>query len=100
MSLRGIVVLGLWVCLLQSVWGNPVFRVEHKFKGKEVSLKDLRAHDTRRHGRLLSNIDLPLGGNGNPSDTGFVLLDFFLWDCVVLFDDWLFVLVIESVAYS
>ncbi|KAH9610597.1 hypothetical protein KSS87_009842 [Heliosperma pusillum] len=31
---------------------------------------ELRAHDRRRHGRLLATLDLPLGGNGQPSDTG------------------------------
>ncbi|RVW70163.1 Aspartic proteinase-like protein 2 [Vitis vinifera] len=29
-----------------------------------------QAHDTRRHGRILSAVDLPLGGNGHPSEAG------------------------------
>ncbi|XVF41477.1 hypothetical protein PTKIN_Ptkin01aG0282800 [Pterospermum kingtungense] len=53
--------------------GNVVtFDVKYKFGGKVRSLREMRAHDTRRHGRLLStvDIDLPLGGNGDPSETG------------------------------
>ncbi|PPD70622.1 hypothetical protein GOBAR_DD32496 [Gossypium barbadense] len=40
--------------------------------GHGKNLSALRAHDIRRHGRLLSTIgvDLPLGGNGHPSETG------------------------------
>ncbi|XP_022745419.1 aspartic proteinase-like protein 2 isoform X2 [Durio zibethinus] len=54
-------------------FGNVVtFDVKHKFAGKGKNLSALRAHDIRRHGRLLStvNVDLPLGGNGHPSETG------------------------------
>ena len=32
----------------------------------------LRAHDGRRHGRLLAAADLPLGGLSLPTDTGYV----------------------------
>ncbi|KAL8170828.1 hypothetical protein V2J09_022632 [Rumex salicifolius] len=73
MGLGIIAVIGLsvWQLLLvQTVSGNPVFRVDHKFNGKERSLSAFRAHDAIRHGRMLGNIDLPLGGNGNPSATG------------------------------
>ncbi|XP_022157064.1 aspartic proteinase-like protein 2 [Momordica charantia] len=50
---------------------NLVFEVQHKFKGRERSLSALKAHDVRRHGsRLLSVIDLQLGGNGHPAETG------------------------------
>ncbi|XVF41479.1 hypothetical protein PTKIN_Ptkin01aG0283000 [Pterospermum kingtungense] len=55
-------------------FGNVVtFDVKHKFGGKIKNLSALRAHDIRRHGRFLSttvDIDLPLGGNGEPSETG------------------------------
>ncbi|KAM7494416.1 hypothetical protein LguiB_029025 [Lonicera macranthoides] len=56
--------------LVQLVKGSVVFEVEHKFKGigKRSSLSALRAHDTHRHARILSAVDLPLGGNGRPSD--------------------------------
>lgn len=74
--------LGRWVfrvCVLvlllpTIVSGNVIFRVQNKFKGRERSLNALRAHDARRHGRLLSAVDLFLGGNGSPTATGFVLL--------------------------
>ncbi|KAJ9703299.1 hypothetical protein PVL29_004908 [Vitis rotundifolia] len=70
--------LGRWVlcfCLLALflptiVSGNAVFRVQHKFKGRGKSLDALRAHDTRRRGRILSAVDLSLGGNGHPSEAG------------------------------
>ncbi|KAL9260414.1 Aspartic proteinase 36-like protein, partial [Drosera capensis] len=69
---RFCVVLGL---VLVSVWGvdgsNGVFRVQHKYKGTEkFSLGTLRDHDMRRHGRLLFDVEIPLGGNGNPSASG------------------------------
>ncbi|XP_074321173.1 aspartic proteinase 36-like [Silene latifolia] len=73
MNLRKIMVMGL--CILQvisMVYGNALFKVEHKFKGERKTIKELRAHDQyrHRHGRFLATIDLPLGGNGQPSDAG------------------------------
>ncbi|KAI3439398.1 Peptidase A1 domain-containing protein [Psidium guajava] len=57
--------------LTSMVCGNVVFKVHNKFKGREDrSLTAMRAHDARRHGRLLSAVDLQLGGNGHPSETG------------------------------
>nr|DAD37169.1 TPA_asm: hypothetical protein HUJ06_007810 [Nelumbo nucifera] len=56
--------------LATSVSANGVFRVQHKFAGRKRSLSDIKAHDERRHRRLLSGLDLPLGGNGHPADTG------------------------------
>ncbi|TXG48815.1 hypothetical protein EZV62_024690 [Acer yangbiense] len=57
---------------LGGVFGNLVFKVENKFRigGKERTLSALKAHDDRRRGRILSSVDLPLGGNGQPSETG------------------------------
>jgi hypothetical protein len=52
------------------VRGNLVFPVQHKFKGRERSLSALKAHDVRRHSRILYDVDLKLGGNGAPSETG------------------------------
>ncbi|XP_062144190.1 aspartic proteinase 36-like isoform X2 [Alnus glutinosa] len=52
------------------VRGNLVFPVHHKFKGRERSLTALKAHDVRRHRRILFDVDLELGGNGRPSDAG------------------------------
>ncbi|XP_019104419.1 aspartic proteinase 36 isoform X2 [Beta vulgaris subsp. vulgaris] len=73
MDLR--ILMVLCICILQSfqlsmVSGNAFFKVEHKYKGTKRTLKELRAHDVRRHGRMLAAIDLPMGGNGKPSDAG------------------------------
>ncbi|KAK9673483.1 hypothetical protein RND81_12G170300 [Saponaria officinalis] len=71
MDLRQILMVGLCICEVSSmVLGNAVFKVEHKFKGGRKTIRELRAHDQRRHGRFLATIDLPLGGNGQPSDAG------------------------------
>ncbi|XP_021734363.1 aspartic proteinase-like protein 2 [Chenopodium quinoa] len=74
MDLRVLMVLGvicIWQCNeILMVSGNAFFEVEHKFKGGNRTLKELRAHDVRRHGRMLDAVDLPLGGNGQPSDAG------------------------------
>ena len=51
-----------------------VFEVRRKFRrhdGGDAHLAALREHDGRRHGRfLLGSVDLPLGGNGLPTETG------------------------------
>ncbi|KAG7575741.1 Xylanase inhibitor C-terminal [Arabidopsis thaliana x Arabidopsis arenosa] len=50
---------------------NLVFQVRSKFAGKrEKDLGALRAHDVHRHSRLLSAIDLPLGGDSQPESIG------------------------------
>ncbi|XP_020210584.1 aspartic proteinase-like protein 2 [Cajanus cajan] len=46
--------------------GNLVFPVERRRR----SLSAIRAHDARRRGRILSAVDLNLGGNGIPTETG------------------------------
>lgn len=68
--LGGILVLALF----STVSGNFVFPVQHKFKGKDRSLSALKSHDIRRHARILSAVDLELGGNSLPSETGSVCL--------------------------
>lgn len=73
MDLRGSLVVGILV--FEFCWlacGNFVFPVQHKFKGRGNSLNAIKAHDARRRGRFLSAVDLNLGGNGQPSETGFV----------------------------
>ncbi|KAJ4838776.1 hypothetical protein Tsubulata_033751 [Turnera subulata] len=62
----------LVVVLLQlpSSSANMVFRVQHKFAGRHRNLSEFRAHDAHRHARLLSAVDLPLGGNGHPAEAG------------------------------
>ncbi|KAG6536623.1 hypothetical protein ZIOFF_001681 [Zingiber officinale] len=64
-----VVLLGV---LVQSplAGGNGVFRVRHKFLGRSHTVGDLRAHDRRRHSRILAAADLPIGGVGIPTDTG------------------------------
>lgn len=76
--------LGLlsFLALVLSVSGNLVFPVHNKFKGKERSLSALKDHDARRHRRILSAVDLELGGNGLPSETGLV---FFLFCNIYLY---------------
>ena len=76
-----LVLLGLLVflALFLNVSGNLVFPVDSKFKGKERSLRALKDHDTRRHRRILSAVDLELGGNGLPSETGLVSFGFFFF---------------------
>lgn len=86
MDLGRFVVSGIWILqllLVSDVSGNVLFKVEHKFKGKERSLSTLKAHDDRRHGRMLDAVDFSLGGNGNPSDSGLVT-SFFFFDFVSL----------------
>ncbi|XP_043703690.1 aspartic proteinase 39-like [Telopea speciosissima] len=67
-------ICGLFILILfvvSNVSASGVFRVYHRFAGQKHYLSDVKAHDCRRHRRfLLSNIDLPLGGNSNPADVG------------------------------
>ncbi|KAK9692220.1 hypothetical protein RND81_09G249500 [Saponaria officinalis] len=71
MDLKQIILMGFCIIWkISMVYGNAVFKVEHKYKGEERRLMELRAHDQRRHGRFLDAIDVPLGGNGQPSDAG------------------------------
>lgn len=75
MDLRALLVSVLGLAAAAAASANLVFEVHNKFTffgSRERSLSAMRSHDVRRHGRLLSAIDLPLGGNGNPSDTGSV----------------------------
>uniref|UniRef100_A0A2P2KCC7 Aspartic proteinase Asp1 n=1 Tax=Rhizophora mucronata TaxID=61149 RepID=A0A2P2KCC7_RHIMU len=71
---RFVAVLAAVVVLLLDMvslsFGNIVFDVRHKFAGRECSLSALKAHDALRHRRILSAVDLPLGGNGHPADAG------------------------------
>ncbi|CAA0841105.1 Eukaryotic aspartyl protease family protein [Striga hermonthica] len=54
--------------MMWAVTGNIVFRVDHKYGGRSnKALGELRAHDARRHGRMLAALDFPLGGDGSPT---------------------------------
>ncbi|KAG6607130.1 Aspartic proteinase-like protein 2 [Cucurbita argyrosperma subsp. argyrosperma] len=65
-----IVNLLLVISFLSSGDCNLVFKVQHKFNGRQRSLSAFKAHDMHRRGRFLSAIDLELGGNGHPSESG------------------------------
>ncbi|KAH6757854.1 Eukaryotic aspartyl protease family protein [Perilla frutescens var. hirtella] len=55
--------------LMCVVMGNLVFEVHHKYGGRgKAALGVLRAHDSRRHGRMLAAIDFQLGGDGSPTN--------------------------------
>lgn len=56
---------------LSIVSATGVFKVKHKFVGRGRSLSDFRAHDMRRHGRILGAADLPLGGSSLPTEAGW-----------------------------
>ncbi|KAK8960137.1 Aspartic proteinase-like protein 2 [Platanthera guangdongensis] len=66
----------LFLCFtysLERCSSTGVFRVQRKFSGQRQSIADLRAHDVRRHDRILLGsgaVDLPLGGLGLPTATG------------------------------
>lgn len=65
------------VVLAAVAEGNVVFKVKHKYGGRGSSLlPELKAHDSRRHGRMLASVDFHLGGNGQPTDAALVLYHF------------------------
>lgn len=64
--------------LMCVVMGNLVFEVHHKYGGRRegaAALGALRAHDSRRHGRMLAAIDFQLGGDGSPTSAAYVSFD-------------------------
>ncbi|OMO61968.1 Peptidase A1 [Corchorus olitorius] len=81
-----LVVLAVAVAVVGEFGGSSyanvmTFDVKRKFSGKANNLSALKAHDYRRHDRLLSavNVDLPIGGNGHPTETGLVFLPLFIY---------------------
>lgn len=69
-----------------AVSANLVLDVKHKFGGARNpgGLKHLRAHDAKRHARLLlassaTAVQLPLGGNGLPTEAGSLF--YFIYCC-------------------
>lgn len=57
------------------VKGNVVFDVQHKYGGRnkgKAPIGVLKAHDSKRHGRVLAGIEFQLGGDGSPTDTAYV----------------------------
>ncbi|KFK37696.1 hypothetical protein AALP_AA3G017000 [Arabis alpina] len=70
LSAAAVVVLLIQLAAAESP-ENLVFNVKSKFAGKrEKDLRALKAHDAHRHSRLLSAIDLPLGGDSQPESIG------------------------------
>jgi len=70
MDPRGLVILvAIVVAEISCVAdGNLVFPVERQKR----SLSAIKAYDAQRRGRILSAVDLNLGGNGVPTRTGCV----------------------------
>ncbi|KAL6504008.1 hypothetical protein OROGR_025931 [Orobanche gracilis] len=70
--LLGVLLFLFSVELVCVVEGNIVFEAHHKYGGRGLGkalLRELRAHDSRRHGRMLSAVDFMLGGDGLPTST-------------------------------
>ncbi|KAG0456538.1 hypothetical protein HPP92_024326 [Vanilla planifolia] len=73
---RHALLLILYLALLFDIGSaTGVFRVQRKFSGRVHRIADLRAHDARRHGRILAGsssgvVDVPIGGIGLPTDSG------------------------------
>ncbi|OIW20745.1 hypothetical protein TanjilG_21810 [Lupinus angustifolius] len=61
-------ILAVEFCFISNA--NFVLPVQRKFKVSHKNLTEIKAHDTRRHGRFLSAVDIEIGGNGLPSKTG------------------------------
>ncbi|KAL2249170.1 aspartic proteinase-like protein 2 isoform X1 [Sesamum indicum] len=59
----------LVVELMFVVQGNVVFEVRHKYGGAKAQLRQLRDHDSLRHGRMLGTVDFMLGGDSSPTST-------------------------------
>ncbi|XP_050373114.1 aspartic proteinase 36 [Argentina anserina] len=49
---------------------NAVLSVKYKYAGRERTLSNLKAHDTKRTLRFIAGVDLPLGGSGRPDAVG------------------------------
>lgn len=77
-------ILIVFLLFVDASNANLVFPVQRKFNGPHRSLDAIKAHDDRRRGRFLAAIDVPLGGNGLPSSTGFV--PFSLFYCLLVFN--------------
>nr|GMC52070.1 aspartic proteinase-like protein 2 [Ipomoea batatas]GMC54044.1 aspartic proteinase-like protein 2 [Ipomoea batatas] len=65
-------VLMLVLCLLSYGYSNDlVLNLHHRYGGLEsANLSDLRAHDLRRHGRMLGAVDFPIGGTRSSTGVG------------------------------
>lgn len=69
-----LLLLLLLIDLICIATGNVVFEVRNKYGGRGVGralLQEMRAHDSRRHGRMLAAVDFQLGGDGSPTNTAY-----------------------------
>ncbi|CAN6447510.1 unnamed protein product [Victoria cruziana] len=71
--------LGLFFVLLsvRDAAASGVIGVRSKFAGHRSGIHRLRAHDDRRHGRMLGSVDLPLGGSSSATVAGLYYTE--LW---------------------
>lgn len=85
---NGCLIFSLLVLVVAVKGENLVFNVKHKYGGRNKGsiLNDLKAHDSRRHGRMLTSVEFKLGGNGSPTDAALVplLCFFFFLNCFFL----------------
>lgn len=60
-----------------------VFHVQHKFAAQQRSLSAMKAHDIHRRQRFLYSVDIPLGGDGKPTGTGYIVFSYcFILSCI------------------
>ncbi|KAL1194901.1 Aspartic proteinase 39 [Cardamine amara subsp. amara] len=64
------IAVAVFVIIIELASGNFVFKVQHKFAGKERKLDQFKSHDTRRHSRMLASVDIPLGGDSRVDSVG------------------------------
>ncbi|KAK1402901.1 aspartic proteinase-like protein 2 [Heracleum sosnowskyi] len=62
-------ILGIVLVVESGLVSGNSFMVQHRYGARaERSLRALRAHDSKRHGRMLGAIDFPIGGKGRAGD--------------------------------
>ncbi|ESQ28860.1 hypothetical protein EUTSA_v10018479mg [Eutrema salsugineum] len=64
------IAVAVFIIVIEFASCNFVFKVQHKFAGKEKKLAHFKSHDTRRHSRMLASVDLPLGGDSRVDSVG------------------------------
>ncbi|KAE8712326.1 putative oligopeptide transporter [Hibiscus syriacus] len=68
--------LPLLICFLVAsssitrALSSGVIHVKYKFAGSQRSIVDFKVHDSLRQLRILTGVDLPLGGSGRPDGLG------------------------------
>ncbi|XP_021732669.1 aspartic proteinase-like protein 2 [Chenopodium quinoa] len=59
----------VFITISSTVSSSAIFSLKFRYAGTNRSLNSLKLHDTNRL-QMLSNVDLPLGGNGRPDSSG------------------------------